>query len=446
MSRLPAVVVENLGKRYFLGAKDDPAEVASASLWRAVSQPFRKAMARKVEGEEYWAVRDVSFTLEEGDALGIIGRNGSGKSTLLKLLAGVVDPSVGQAKLYGRVGSLLEVGTGFHPDLTGRENIFLNGALLGIRRREILRLFDKIIDFADIGRFIDTPVKHYSSGMYVRLAFSVAVHLRTDILILDEIMAVGDAEFQKKCIDVMERVVHDGRTVLFVSHSAGSVAQFCNKGLLLDKGEHVFIGSSEEAVTKYLKMIHHLPMDEDGTEAEQPLPNFVDLRDVPRWDGNEKHLITGLRVMSASTGEETARFVTGEAVGIEVSYDLDVPLPLYCQINIMDVEGRRILTIHTSHDRFFPNVNPGVGSLYCVLPDIRLATGDYYVMVELGRLDESLRPVWIDCVPNALRIRMHLGDYLRGGVLHQGSGSVAQPSRWSLRSKDVLAAEVDHAS
>lgn len=204
------------------------------------------------EREEFWALRDVSFSVKKGDRFGIIGRNGAGKSTLLKILSRITEPSGGAVKIKGRVASLLEVGTGFHPELTGRENIFLNGAILGMTRKEIRTKFDEIVAFAEIEKFLDTPVKRYSSGMYVRLAFAVAAHLDPEILIIDEVLAVGDAQFQKKCLNKMEEIsVQDGRTLLFVSHNMAALMEFCNKGIVLTKGQKTFEGPILQAINAY---------------------------------------------------------------------------------------------------------------------------------------------------------------------------------------------------
>jgi len=201
--------------------------------------------------EDFWALKDVSFDIKRGEVVGVIGRNGAGKSTLLKILSRITEPTTGRVELFGRVGSLLEVGTGFHPELTGRENIFLNGAILGMKRAEILRKFDEIVAFSEIEKFLDTPVKHYSSGMYVRLAFAVAAHLEPEILIVDEVLAVGDAEFQKKCMGKMGEVAGEGRTVLFVSHNMGAVSRLCSRGIWLEKGEIRYLGDITQAIENY---------------------------------------------------------------------------------------------------------------------------------------------------------------------------------------------------
>ena len=258
-----AIRVENLSKAYQLG--DFGTGTVSRDLERFFARirgkedPFLKIgevndRTQKGESDIVWSLNDLNFDIEQGDAVGIIGRNGAGKSTLLKILSRVTSPTTGSIKIKGRIASLLEVGTGFHPELTGRENVFLNGAILGMRKAEIKRKFDEIIDFAGVERYIDTPVKRYSSGMYVRLAFAVAAHLESEILIVDEVLAVGDAEFQKKCLGKMGDVSQsEGRTILFVSHNMDSVRTLCNKGMVLNNGSILFNGDVDDAVNKYLR-------------------------------------------------------------------------------------------------------------------------------------------------------------------------------------------------
>ena len=245
-----AIKVENLSKVFHIGVKD------RGLLSERISHGIKSLFSRNGKSEdptEFWALRDINFEIKKGDAVGIIGRNGAGKSTLLKILSRITEPTTGRVTINGRVASLLEVGTGFHPELTGRENIFMNGAILGMKQAEIKRKFDEIVEFSGIEKFIDTPVKHYSSGMYVRLAFAVAAHLEPEILVVDEVLAVGDAEFQKKCLGKMEDVAkNQGRTVLFVSHQLGMVRTLCNKGILLKSGKIAFEGSSSDAIDNYL--------------------------------------------------------------------------------------------------------------------------------------------------------------------------------------------------
>jgi len=250
-----ALRVEGLSKMYRIGAAAPPAQGAVARLARAAGSPFaylRRARRAPLEAETLWALHDVSFEVGRGEVVGIIGRNGAGKSTLLKILSRITEPTRGRAVVFGRVGSLLEVGTGFHPELTGRENVFLNGAILGMRRAEIDRKFDEIVAFSGVEHFLDTPVKRYSSGMAVRLAFAVAAHLETEVLLVDEVLAVGDAEFQRKCLGKMGDVVREGRTVLLVSHNLGSIAQLCRRAVLLRAGGLALEGPVDAVIREYL--------------------------------------------------------------------------------------------------------------------------------------------------------------------------------------------------
>src|SRR3989344_5215410 len=242
----PTIEINSLSKKYLLGQRE------SYYSLRDVMAGLVKLKKGHNDKSEFWALKDINFHINQGDAIGIIGRNGAGKSTLLKILSRITPPTKGSVTLRGRVASLLEVGTGFHSELTGRENIFLNGAILGMKQNEIKRDFDKIVDFAEIGKFLDTPVKRYSSGMYVRLAFAVAAHLEPEILIVDEVLAVGDAEFQKKCLGKMNEITSQaGRTVLFVSHNMEAIKNLCNRCVVLDKGEKVFEGDTKEALLAY---------------------------------------------------------------------------------------------------------------------------------------------------------------------------------------------------
>lgn len=281
----PIIKVENLSKEYRLGVNQTPYSTLRESLMSAVKFPvkaFRKNNSANSENV-LWALKDVGFEVMPGEVVGIIGRNGAGKSTLLKILSRITEPTTGRIELYGRVGSLLEVGTGFHPELTGRENIFLNGAILGMRQAEIARKFDEIVDFAEIEKFIDTPVKFYSSGMYTRLAFAVAANLEPEILIVDEVLAVGDAEFQKKCLGKMSEVASQGRTVLFVSHNIKAIQQLCSTCLLLKDGVALMKGETSIVAHYYMKT--SLSLDNNPLEKA----SIVDIR-VYDINGNETNL------------------------------------------------------------------------------------------------------------------------------------------------------------
>ncbi len=277
-----AIRLEGLSKRYVLGRALDPHRTAREALVDAASGAFRAvqsllARQRAERAGIFWALRDVSFEVPQGQALGLIGGNGAGKSTLLKLLSRVTVPTTGRVSIWGRVGSLLEVGTGFHPDLTGRENVFLNGAILGMRRAEVARKFDEIVAFAELARFVDTPVKRYSSGMYLRLAFAVAAHLEPEVLLVDEVLAVGDAAFQKKCIGKMGDVAAAGRTVVFVSHNLDAIQRLCTRSVLLEGGQLTAAGPTADVVRQYL-----------SRELRHPDPSeWLDVSGLPRRGSGE---------------------------------------------------------------------------------------------------------------------------------------------------------------
>ncbi len=264
MSSDIAVAVRGVSKSYWLKHGRSAGTLAEA-VTRRLRHPFQRT-----EREQFWALRDIDFDITEGEVVGLVGRNGAGKSTLLKILSRITEMTTGEIELRGRVGSLLEVGTGFHQDLTGRENIFMNGAMLGMTRSEIRHEFDAIVAFAGVERFLDTPVKHYSSGMYVRLAFAVAAHLRSEILIVDEVLAVGDAEFQNKCLAKMRDISGDGRTVIFVSHNMHSIALLCSRGIVLDAGRISFTGDASEAIEVYGRQFSATAEQDESRPARRP--------------------------------------------------------------------------------------------------------------------------------------------------------------------------------
>jgi ABC-type polysaccharide/polyol phosphate transport system ATPase subunit len=330
---------EGLGKKYTIGHEVARPRYRSLreSLARAAAHAWRRAgdiaRGRMLHGggagEEFWALRDVGFEVRRGEVVGIIGRNGAGKSTLLKVLSRITEPTCGRVTLHGRVASLLEVGTGFHPELTGRENVYLNGAILGMSRAEIRRKFDEIVAFAEVERFIDTPVKRFSSGMYVRLAFAVAAHLEPEILIVDEVLAVGDVEFQKKCLGKMGEVARGGRTVLFVSHNMPSIVSLCSRALLLAKGRIVLDASAEQAVAAYLG---------DNEVVDALRGRRIDVRGCV----------------------ETVRSRGADAVRLVFDVTLRGPLeePLL-GLGIDDAQGRRIATVRTDTAVNLPAIAAG---------------------------------------------------------------------------------------
>ncbi len=339
-----AIRVEHLGKRYRIGAQQEKYDtlrdllVATAhktSQWMLHPQQRRDAPSGSI-----WALKDISFEVKQGQVLGVVGRNGAGKSTLLKILSRVTDPTEGLGEIRGRVGSLLEVGTGFHPELTGRENIFLNGAILGMRRSEIETKFSEIVDFAEVSQFIDTPVKRYSSGMYLRLAFAVAAHLEPEILVVDEVLAVGDAEFQRKCLGKMSDVANQGRTVLFVSHNMSAILRLTNETLVIDKGRLVLRAPSTEAVDYYLSQ-----------GVSQQGERLWDKDEVPASSAPFTPIAIRIRSQQGSIAD-TIRSV--EPFNIEIEYSLSAPTTgLRVGIYLNTSRGE---TIFTSFDTDDPSV------------------------------------------------------------------------------------------
>lgn len=302
-----AISVRGISKRYEIGRYRDPYGRLTESLWDTVRRPITAFRGRfRGSAEWIWALRDVSFEVASGDVIGVIGRNGSGKTTLLKVLSRITEPTTGQADLYGRVGSLLEVGTGFHQELTGRENVFMSGAVLGMGRSEIIRKFDEIVDFAGIEQFLDTPVKRYSSGMQVRLGFAVAAHLDPEILFIDEVLAVGDVDFQKKCLGKMSELGEGGRTIVFVSHSMPAMLRLCRKAILLDHGSVVAIGPTHDVVRKYLE-------SDLGRTSQR---HWEDPRTAP---GNEIARLHSVRILPAG-GRPAEEVDIRESLDIEVEY------------------------------------------------------------------------------------------------------------------------------
>jgi lipopolysaccharide transport system ATP-binding protein len=379
---LKAIKVENLSKAYQLG------EIGTGTLSRDLERWFAKIRGKedpflkigetndrtsKGTSDVVWSLKDINFEIAEGDAVGIIGRNGAGKSTLLKILSRVTSPTTGNIKVKGRIASLLEVGTGFHPELTGRENIYLNGAILGMRKKEIAKQFDAIVDFSGVERYVDTPVKRYSSGMYVRLAFAVAAHLDSEILIVDEVLAVGDAEFQKKCLGKMGEVSKgQGRTVLFVSHNLNAVAALCNSGIFLKNGLIKFQGDAAASIKEYNN-------DRENTFSKEIIINrgkkkawFSDFRLTER---NTESVIVG----SFKPG------VVKVAVESVVNYE-----NIYIGIGINDSNEVRLFTLFSKFYGKQYNLKPGNNVFSCSLDSIPLKPGNYLVELFVGTDYETL--------------------------------------------------------
>ena len=359
-----AIRVENLSKQYKIGVRNRH-DTLRDLLMGGLKSMFSRNGAAPARNDTFWALRDISLEIKQGEVAGIIGRNGAGKSTLLKILSRITEPTEGEAKIHGRVASLLEVGTGFHAELTGRENIYLNGSILGMKRAEIDRKFDEIVDFSGIEGFIDTPVKHYSSGMYVRLAFAVAAHLEPEILIIDEVLAVGDAAFQKKCLAKMGEVANQGRTVLFVSHNMAAIQGFCSKCCLLSSGQVVAEGSPRSVVEQYL------------SDVSLGTPTL--LRERKDRQGTGEIQFLEVSILDAK-GRSIDAALTGQDIDIALSYRSRVDKPL----SRLDVH----LTFYTTFGQFMFNcssegsgypfdVLPPSGLLVCHIPELPLAPGRY---------------------------------------------------------------------
>jgi lipopolysaccharide transport system ATP-binding protein len=338
--------------------------------WRSLSGAFRnpKSEIRNPKSETIWALKDVSFEVKRGEVVGIIGRNGAGKSTLLKILSRITEPTEGYAEVHGRVGSLLEVGTGFHPELTGGENIYLNGAILGMKRAEIEAKFDEIVAFAEVEKFIDTPVKHYSSGMYLRLAFAVAAHLDPEILLVDEVLAVGDAQFQKKCLGKMGGVAQQGRTVLFVSHNMAALCNLCSKALLLDQGHAREYQGSAEVVDRYMRIL-------DVTSRSL-------VHDRSDRSGSGKVRFTKVSCTDQRSGGRPTSVRSGLPMCIRVGYKANNGKPvnnLVVDMRIVDAMGNFLLTCSTRFTHVVLRQLPPVGELQCIIPKVPLLPGRYFL-------------------------------------------------------------------
>lgn len=390
---MEVIRVEGLGKRFFIGGVQTKFRTARDAISDAFVAPFKRAAAL-LRGhatgaaelhESMWAFRDISFSVNQGEVVGLVGKNGAGKTTMLKVLSRITEPTEGTIEIRGRVGSLLEVGTGFHPELSGRENVFLNGAILGMRRAEIAAKFDEIVEFAEIGKFIDTPVKHYSSGMYVRLAFAVAAHLEPEILIVDEVLSVGDAAFQRKCLGKMGDVANSGRTVLFVSHNMAAVTQLCTRALLLEDGSVALDGKPHEVVADYLaRGIENQaewvnPQPESDSQVEVLAVRVRDFRDELQPVVNFKdpfQIEIEYEVRDATRGASIAfQILDSQGVVIWTSEDTDTP---HVRDRMIIEPGRYLSTCHVPPGvlrpgRYFLNTGAHVQG-------VRILTGHQQVL------------------------------------------------------------------
>jgi lipopolysaccharide transport system ATP-binding protein len=381
-----AVVIhgEGLGKSYRRGALQQ-STLLRDHLGRMLNSPLSVFLRRK-DGT-FWALNDVSLEVREGEVLGLIGRNGAGKTTLLKILSRITKPTRGWAEIHGRVGSLLEVGTGFHPELTGRENAYLSGAILGMGRHEIKQKFDEIVAFAELEKFIDTPVKHYSSGMYIRLAFAVAAHLEPEILLVDEVLAVGDINFQKKCLGKMGDVARAGRTVILVSHSMAAVNALCSRCVILNQGAVEFDGPTVQATARYYSESLSIQTDSD-------------LNNRPR-EGSGKARFTRIRIQAL---DERGRAVDVAYPGCDLSVDVEVECfsrfaPAHLALIFYDSNGYRVVDTNTAQKGEFVSMEPGqTARANFLLRDVLLKPGQYLVGLWLGREEMEL----IDHIEHAI--------------------------------------------
>ncbi len=429
-----AIRCEGLSKRYRIGEQQRYKALRDV-LTDAGTAPFRRL--RSVFGssngsasrnsqvatrDSFWALNDLSFEVKHGEVVGIIGRNGAGKSTLLKILARITKPTKGQAEIHGRVGSLLEVGTGFHPELTGRENIYLNGAILGMRKAEIDRNFDEIVSFAEVDKFIDTPVKRYSSGMHVRLAFAVAAHMETEILLVDEVLAVGDAQFQKRCLGKIGDVAREGRTVLFVSHNMAAIESLCQRGILLDYARLVLDADACVVVENYLNRVEF-----------EPGMAITDLHDHPNRHRGCDAIFVSVRVVK-SNGEPTTHLFPGDDLIIELDLDAAVSISKpTLGIGIDNSRGTRILSVLTHYVGCDWQKLDRPTTVKCTIPDVDLIPGRYFMSLSVGDHYNT----WMDAIPHAASFSIEQNDYFGSGQLPTSDmGVVLAQSHWEFRASE----------
>jgi len=416
-----AIRVEGLGKRYRIGEREHYRALRETlvDLARAPLRRLRAPGARGLDST-IWALRDVSLEVAPGEVLGLIGHNGAGKSTLLKILSRITEPTEGRAEVRGRVGTLLEVGTGFHPELTGRENIYLNGAILGMKRAEIARRFDEMVAFAEIERFIDTPVKRYSSGMYLRLAFAVAAHLEPEILLVDEVLAVGDAAFQKKCLGRMSDVAREGRTVLFVSHNLPSIENLCQRVVVIEGGRVTMQGDPAQCIAAYLGA------------RKTPMP-AVDLSVVPRPNPRLVPVFTSLDLRDGE-GHPISATGCGEPLEFHVAYSAPevIANPSF-GIIISSAIGVPLFFLQTRAQLGLWEKAPSTGRVVCRLDEVALVPGEYSVTIGCLTGERQL-----DLVENVASFTVEPRDFFGSGYLpHPANGPVLIRATWDLSKAKV---------
>lgn len=418
-----AIRVEGLSKRYRIGAREARPVSFAATVKDALGSPFKylRDIRRPPSDEEtLWALRDVSFQVNKGEVIGVIGRNGAGKSTLLKILSRIVDPTAGYAEIHGRVGSLLEVGTGFHPELSGRENIYMNGAILGMKRTEIDRRFDEIVAFSEVEEFLDTPVKRYSSGMYVRLAFAVAAHLEPEILIVDEVLAVGDVRFQQKCLGQMGLAAHSGRTVILVSHNMIAVGGLCRNAVVLAGGRIVKVADAHSAIQTYL-----------ASSTPENSSSGISSSAARRCQGPIRFVDFYLE---SNTGERVGKLVSGYAYRFVAEYEstgIGKAHDVRASFEIFNANGGRLTNLSSEGVLGAPfDQIPSRGRIVCEIPRFPFRTGRYYV--DLWCDCNGLESDWIE---RAVGFDVLDGDYYGNGrsTLHN-TGDVFVDHGWRIES------------
>jgi lipopolysaccharide transport system ATP-binding protein len=405
-----AIEVNGLGKRYQINVD----QAGYMLLTERITERL-KSLGRRQKTQEFWALRDVDFEVKRGETMGIVGHNGAGKSTLLKVLSRITPPTEGEARLRGRVGALLEVGTGFHPELTGRENVFLNGAILDMRRQEIQKRFDEIVEFADVGPFIDTPVKRYSSGMQMRLAFSVAAHLEPEILIIDEVLSVGDLAFQEKCLGRMETAAGEGRTVVFISHNLASVRGLCDRAIMLSGGRIVASGDASDVVDTYV--------------SDMLAESQTSLRDRENRVGDGRVRLTDLRLEQG--GEMIDSPASGKDFDIVVSFETADGVPMrgvnFGILIAAHGEDKPLINIYSETAGTAFREVPGHGEVRCRIKRCPLPAGQYYVGVWCDASQQML-----DAVTRAADLTVGGGDFFSSGREQIGHRTVLVDHAWSL--------------
>lgn len=414
---LPIIEVQHLSKKYSLGKKRQMYRTFRDTMADTLSHPFRRRASR----EDFWALKDINFTVQPGEVLGIIGKNGAGKSTLLKILSRITDPSGGRVIMRGRVASLLEVGTGFHPELSGRENVYLSGSVLGMGKQEINTKFDEIVEFAEIEKFLDVPIKRYSSGMYMRLAFSVAAHLDPEILLVDEVLAVGDIAFQKKCLGKMDSVAKGGRTVIFVSHQLEFLAQLCKRCLLVDRGEIIEDGASRDVISHYIQLVRNAAP--------------ISLRDRKDRQGEGRVRFTETWLEDVR-GNRVRRIVSGQPIKIVATYETRDGAEitnLAISFAVLTIHGVLVVDLGTGTvTPDFTGHIPKHGKVECIIPRLHFNSGEFVYNV-LARSAKSGNEVE-DWIKQAGSFTVEPGDYYGTGHIAGVASLLCMDHTWNILS------------